>query len=336
MAEPNQESSDILFYDLFADHGLDDILEGSQLYYVFAFGISCRVFQILLKRYGIQYESLPVEVRLRHLRALSESTRCWSWEDLLIILPEAEHLEINGIIVEQSRTLYGYSLLHSFALGMAWNLARGQHNRNREQETVQRETWTRVICTSLRLDPTSLHYVQPSNSWVHDFAESSAFSAIFTSMARCFASMTIVNTGQLHGALQTALSIWITALSSCSTDLLAYGREERRLYEQGLTEFQQRWAQLTNENDCRFSLIGITYGPLPEHWSFWWSCEYEDYAGEFWEMIENQRIKLPGSWVEESADPDDVLAKNIALADWMREDPSPLIWSEYRKIRPPV
>ncbi|KAK1455545.1 hypothetical protein CMEL01_04305 [Colletotrichum melonis] len=128
-------------------------------------------------------------------------------------------------------------------------------------------------------------------------------------------------------------------LSSSNVDLLEYGREEKHMFKQGLTNVRQRWAPWTK--DCsgatRLSVIGITYGSCTSHWKLWWTYEYEDYAGEFWDMVQDEASKVPGAWVDDSWDPDDYdNEESDRWEAWEKEQPPPLIWSEYRRVRPPV
>ncbi|KAH0424935.1 hypothetical protein CcaCcLH18_11255 [Colletotrichum camelliae] len=76
---------------------------------------------------------------------------------------------------------------------------------------------------------------------------------------------------------------------------------------------------------------GFTYGHLPEHWTMWITCENYEYAGDFWAMIEDQAISMPGSWV-----PDPVDQQDENWQWWLGEASPPLIWTEYRKITPPI
>ncbi|KAF0322981.1 hypothetical protein GQ607_009744 [Colletotrichum asianum] len=76
-----------------------------------------------------------------------------------------------------------------------------------------------------------------------------------------------------------------------------------------------------------------------EHWKLWWAFEYEIFAGDFWRMveqpcIEDPELKVPGSWVEEPMD--SVLVEWERSREWENEELPLLIWSEYRKIRPPM
>ncbi len=63
-------------------------------------------------------------------------------------------------------------------------------------------------------------------------------------------------------------------------------------------------------NECRspIRLINLHYGAQPEDWSFWLSEQTDEFAGDFWSMIENPLkfdgenrplvSKMPGSWNE--------------------------------------
>lgn len=46
-------------------------------------------------------------------------------------------------------------------------------------------------------------------------------------------------------------------------------------------------------------LIGFSYGPSPEDWHCWYSNLRDEFASEFWEMVENgdPSVRIPGAWV---------------------------------------
>ncbi|WYZ44027.1 hypothetical protein EsH8_VII_000463 [Colletotrichum jinshuiense] len=339
MSEMRQRSQGLSLFELFSDHGLDDLFADSEsIRILLSYGFSCHVFRELLKRFEIQYGSFSVATRLDHLRVLTDSGHCWCLEDLHLILPEAGHLDTGVDIIEFSRTITGCALLHSLAKGMAFNLAREWRCREHEQETT-RNSWGQILHAGLCLDPMSLHHIDITWTPSGYFALGSVFSAMIRTLVGSYFNNGILSADQLKDTLQSAITTWVAALSSCNINLLAYGREERRLYEDGITGFQRRWVPWEAEptNNRRFLLIGIAYGPLPEHWGVWWTYEYEDYAGEFWDMIEIQRIKVPGSWVDEAFGPYGMFYENRdRLYEWVAEETTPLIWSEYRKIRPPT
>ncbi|KAL3292853.1 hypothetical protein RB213_011889 [Colletotrichum asianum] len=96
----------------------------------------------------------------------------------------------------------------------------------------------------------------------------------------------------------------------------------------------QAWNE--KRGNMRYSILGITYGSLPQQWSLWITNENYDYAGEFWAMVENQNIKVPGSWVDDASDLTEWMRIREELGAWQQEAAPPFIWSEYRKPRPPI
>ncbi|GKT92060.1 ankyrin repeat-containing protein [Colletotrichum tofieldiae] len=325
------------FLELFADHGLDNILSGSveKIKDFLSYGISYRAFRAFLKRYGFRYDSMPVNIRLEHLRELAESCSCWSPEEVLLILPEAEHVnaEILRLSMEED-----CALLHSFVLAFAWRLTMEVTRQRGEQGLEEKKQWSKLLHTCIRQDSLSLHRLESIWSWKGGYGEASPLSAMTWSLVGGEDDI-ILSATRLVVALESVFTAWIAVLSSCEVDLLGYGRQERRLYEEGSTHFGRRWAPWTfrTEGRARFSLIGLTYGSRPEQWRLWWALEYEDYAGEFWNLVESQAFKMPGSWVDEPWDPDDFDAEEGDRQEiWEREETTPLVWSEYRKIRPPV
>lgn len=55
--------------------------------------------------------------------------------------------------------------------------------------------------------------------------------------------------------------------------------------------------------DDRIKILGFTYGSQPEDWHFWFPAENDHYIGEFWRMVEEPEIYIPGAWVEEEQPP---------------------------------
>lgn len=107
----------------------------------------------------------------------------------------------------------------------------------------------------------------------------------------------------LTRALQSLMSV----LASCGYDLLKFGRQEA-----------VTWSGQCNAD----SIIGdalylgfryhevhevraVHYGAEPRDWYFEVDCHYEDYAGVFWNLIENPHLfMVPGAWVDEEWDSD--------------------------------
>ncbi|RYP89920.1 hypothetical protein DL770_003941 [Monosporascus sp. CRB-9-2] len=43
-------------------------------------------------------------------------------------------------------------------------------------------------------------------------------------------------------------------------------------------------------------LMGYKYGPEPEDWDVYWSEPTDEFAGDFWELVENPPLQVPGAW----------------------------------------
>ncbi|KXH48289.1 hypothetical protein CSAL01_05654 [Colletotrichum salicis] len=303
--QPQYRDLEPTLQKLFLDSFLDDYIEDSgQVSTFLDFNVSFSLFHFLLKRYRHVMKAFPVATRLYHLRLVV--TRC-SWEtwEACTIVPEVQNLDVYPGILAYSKNFEEAALIHSFAMGMAGNFTRRSCHPDPDQWAEARKSWEKLLHDSIRL----------IGQWLDELA------------LAC------------NHHLSTSLPEWISILSSSDVELLDYGRQERSLYEQGLTNVQQRWApwNVDTLGTTRYSLIGITYGSCPDHWKLWWTYEYEDYAGEFWNMIETEGNKMPGAWVDNSWDPDDYDHEEWDRWEaWEKEQPTPLIWSEYRKIRPPL
>lgn len=45
-------------------------------------------------------------------------------------------------------------------------------------------------------------------------------------------------------------------------------------------------------------IIGFSHGPTPEDWCLWISEPSDEFAGDFWAMIE-RRMEVPGGWSDD-------------------------------------
>ena len=92
------------------------------------------------------------------------------------------------------------------------------------------------------------------------------------------------------------MRIWLEDLQSCGVDLLEYGKKEKELhghYTEVLGDCR------SYSNGCTLRLVGFTYGASPEDWKVWFSEPTDEYAGDFWWLVEQPDEKpMPGMWVD--------------------------------------
>lgn len=120
--------------------------------------------------------------------------------------------------------------------------------------------------------------------------------------------------------LDSVLRTWLLDLSMAGIDLELYGANEKALQLQYAMTSSSRWLCPEwglGEDDCPcwpncseiFRPIDFSYGPHPEDWRFWFSDIPEDFAGEFWTLIEissamlvseyqSVDLSMPGTWIE--------------------------------------
>ncbi|OAQ66837.1 ankyrin repeats (many copies) domain-containing protein [Pochonia chlamydosporia 170] len=100
---------------------------------------------------------------------------------------------------------------------------------------------------------------------------------------------------------------FLDVVSRSGIDLQEYGRDE-------VAAFQSHKRVFSNKGRTFFMhslyywqpyLVSISYGPTPEDWTFLWDDLVEEFAGEFWQMIEDGYYKIedgcskiPGAWVD--------------------------------------
>ncbi|KAL6411533.1 Ankyrin repeat-containing domain protein [Ilyonectria robusta] len=116
--------------------------------------------------------------------------------------------------------------------------------------------------------------------------------------------------------LNTALRTWLEDLSIAGVDLTEYGRIEKAILSStsaldkssstlcgSVVQIPSDWLGAKRwyyYQIGHIKLENFTYGPKPTDWSYVWDYPTENFSGEFWEMIDNMALKIPGSWVEDS------------------------------------
>ncbi|KKY27511.1 putative ankyrin repeat domain containing protein [Phaeomoniella chlamydospora] len=94
---------------------------------------------------------------------------------------------------------------------------------------------------------------------------------------------------------------WIMYLNAAGADLVKYGSLEHDLLLQECEAFQLTLYLKEFPRDFRVRIINFTYGPSPDDWNFWISWPLDEWAGEFWNWVENPELfDIPGSWIEDN------------------------------------
>lgn len=307
--------------EMLGDVGLDYLLmERDGLNWALSSGIPFEGFLLMLKRSRFAQEYTLFH-RLEHLRYLVNwCTMKWTLEQVLSLLPEARNPDLD--LLCYSRHDAHRDLLCSLAIGSVWVSC--YHKT---------EDWSRLLSAWIQLDPSVLHHHERERWFAYEGRASTTLIAVISRALDNHVSLTRDGGDPLDLA-QSAMQYWIQAAANAGVDLLEYGRSERGLFERGQVDIRQRYVIRRRNRQryvrTRYSIIGITYGALPQHWKIWFADNTDTLAGEFWNMIENKHPEMPGAWVAEP-----MSTQQLDFA-WGHEIASPLTWSEYRRTRAPA
>ncbi|TGO64447.1 hypothetical protein BCON_0007g00970 [Botryotinia convoluta] len=103
------------------------------------------------------------------------------------------------------------------------------------------------------------------------------------------------------------LEKWLGILVKLGIDLNAYGERESSLFKKKMTFFDGRTMAQYSYIPVNWRLkyiLGFTYGPRIEDWELWFLEWTDEYAGDFWKLIENPiqatlaNLSIPGGWVD--------------------------------------
>ncbi|KAI1209621.1 uncharacterized protein F4807DRAFT_460370 [Annulohypoxylon truncatum] len=90
---------------------------------------------------------------------------------------------------------------------------------------------------------------------------------------------------------------WLEVLKRAGIDLDVYGYREHEIFVKN----DQHFFDLRSYFQPSFSafyLVDFKFGPEPEDWEFYWAEPTDEFAGDFWDLIENPPLHIPGSWVD--------------------------------------
>lgn len=98
--------------------------------------------------------------------------------------------------------------------------------------------------------------------------------------------------------LNNGLQCWVSTLRDLGIDLIGYGQRETLLWSHG--EVLDRDVPLYYDPYYfgHMCILGFTYGPCPEDWRLWENEPTDEFAGDFWQLVERKVEVMPGSWIE--------------------------------------
>ena len=126
--------------------------------------------------------------------------------------------------------------------------------------------------------------------------------------------------------LDEPLYYWLLCLWRCGVDLEKYGALEQDIFLRHTRAHLDKFRWSYGYNADKFSkapadrgdiqneqaharpvpiyslgprLKGFKYGPRPEDWSLIWDMEWEELVGDFWKMVEDRTVEMPGAWVDD-------------------------------------
>ncbi|KAK1716522.1 hypothetical protein BDP67DRAFT_273637 [Colletotrichum lupini] len=257
-----------------------------------------------------------------------------SLDDLYSLLPETKNLTIDDLVSSRST---GYcSLFHSLACGLVRRAAKSYAI---DREPMSQIQWCGLLRTCLQLDPAGLYHLEEAETPYYAIARIRTPFSFLLEYPPHFVS-DFVSSGRwpsFFQRIQRVMSAWLDVLTLNGTDLLEYGRKERRLHDEGL--ILQHTCYKPSHMSPGQRLLGITYGKSKDDWRFWWVAEYEHYVGDFWEMVHqvDLDVKVPGSWIDEcDYDHYSPYREERPRGEWFLKEHMPLIWSEHREAKAPL
>lgn len=95
---------------------------------------------------------------------------------------------------------------------------------------------------------------------------------------------------------------WVSELKVAGADLIEYGELEHGILIKNSIPYEAMnwtWSKEPKFWRTRCRIISFTYGPDTDDWSISLSWPFDEWAGQFWNSIENPELFMPGSWVDD-------------------------------------
>ncbi|KAI9376520.1 hypothetical protein BJX61DRAFT_538758 [Aspergillus egyptiacus] len=240
----------------------------------------------MIQNYSFErYLELPLEIRFERAMALNTWSHNVSADSIRIAIGGNQ---INPAVFHLEEPC-GSTILHEIASGLATEHAA----RKTKNIPGWRVLLAEAVSASANLHKKGYrynHYYTPLNDFLYTFSR-----------------MHPAGPRQLR-SWDDALRIWVSEVKLAGVDLVTYGGNELACYDsmhqpefpvwiwnrkitRVLHYFSSAWCQ-----QCR--MLGFHYGPEPEDWYIWVTNPVDDFAGEFWEMLEREEEIMPGTWID--------------------------------------
>lgn len=121
----------------------------------------------------------------------------------------------------------------------------------------------------------------------------------------------MTNSAAVLASCEKSIFAWLSDLYEAGVDLVIYGRNEKRhlrdpnVLPDGMNDSYFCWTDSHGSFvDIIYlvRLIDFRYGRLPTDWKFYWSEPSDQFAGDFWSLVEwdcqEAAMGVPGAWVD--------------------------------------
>ena len=211
----------------------------------------------------------------------------------------------NRLVIEDMRPFLDCSYGHSFHvfLDQYFKVLGGsfhQPPRSTSQECQHWKEYLQRLLSTMSLD----YLVKPHGPGQGSLTP--LLTAVRSSVSRVYFSHT---NALAFGERKLPIFVkdFLNDVAAAGFDLLAYGRKESELLQRYKKSrpFERFGIIQRKEPQSTPYLIALRYGPCPGDWAFVWDGMVEEFAGDFWHMLENQPLAIPGSWIDDDDDYDD-------------------------------
>ncbi|KAK8129038.1 hypothetical protein PG984_010146 [Apiospora sp. TS-2023a] len=222
-------------------------------------------------------------------------------------LPQQNNIEIStelspnwstdpSTICNEVWTEYGYSLLHMVVINLTVRQAYG----------LERSKLYEFAKDVMRMT-VDLHPIEPGSDYPFEYylpdIDITPFIRLILWNMSCESRFYLTIPKRANKRLQE----WAKLLSEVGVDIEEYGQREHDILQDAISESfihfeagKLRW-ESSDEfplKGCEICLYGFTYGPNVEDWTIICNEPTDQFAGEFWDLVEDRPLEMPGAWFD--------------------------------------